>query len=283
MALADFHLHSTASDGVHRPAEVVAAAARNGVRVLALTDHDTLDGLGEAAAAARSWGVRLVPGIELSTELGSRDVHLLALGIDVDRSDLHAFLAEQREHRVGRARRIVEVLRQHGIELDERRLFEIAGEASVGRPHVARAMLERGYVSSVQEAFDRWLGDGKPGDIPRPRLSPAEAIARIHDWGGIAVAAHPCFLGDGWESVLAELAAAGVDAMEVYYRDYPAEVVADLEVMADQLGLIRSGGSDFHGLRNPGERAPGDILFPDGWARRFVEFVEGRCRRPYLV
>ncbi|GBD22814.1 5'-3' exoribonuclease [bacterium HR29] len=283
MALADFHLHSTASDGVRTPAEVVAAAARNGVRVVALTDHDTVDGLREAAEAARSWGLRLVPGIELSTDLGPRDVHLIALGIEIDRPDLLAFLAEQREHRQGRARRIVETLREYGIELDLERLFELAGEGSVGRPHVARAMLERGYVATVQEAFDRWLGDGKPGDIPRPKLTPAEAVARIHEWGGVAVAAHPCFVGEGWLGVLEEVAAAGVDAMEVYYRDYPAETVAELESAAERLRLERSGGSDFHGLGNPGERPPGDIVFPDGWARRFVEFLEGRCRRPYLV
>ncbi len=283
MALADFHLHSTASDGVRTPAEVVAAAARIGVRVVALTDHDTVDGLGEAAAATRSWGLRLVPGIELSTDLGPHDVHLIALGVDIARPDLLAFLAEQREHRVGRARRIVETLREYGIELDVQRLFELAGEGSVGRPHVARAMVERGYVATVQEAFDRWLADGKPGDVPRPKLAPAEAVARIHEWGGIAVAAHPCFVGEGWLDVLAEVAAAGVDAIEVYYRDYPAETVAELESAAERLGLARSGGSDFHGLGNPGERSPGDIVFPDVWALRFVEFLEGSCRRPYLI
>lgn len=282
MALADFHLHSTASDGVYAPAEVVGLAARNGVRVLALTDHDTVDGLVEAARAANSWGVRLVPGIELSTDFGPHDVHILALGIDTERPDLRAFLAEQREHRVGRARRIVAVLREYGIELDEGRLFELAGEGSVGRPHVARAMVERGYVKSVQEAFDRWLGEGKPGDVPRPKLSPAEAIARIHDWGGVAVAAHPRFVGEGWYEVLVHVVEAGVDAVEVFYRDYPPEAVDELGAVAERHGLARSGGSDFHGLGNAGERMPGAFGFPDGWAERFVEFLEGRCRRPYL-
>lgn len=283
MALGDFHLHSRASDGVLPPAEVVALAARNGATVIALTDHDTVDGLAEAAEAARTWGLRLVPGIELSTDLGPHDVHLVALGVDIDRPDLRAFLAEQRENRVGRARRILAALRERGIDLDERRLFELAGDGSVGRPHVAQAMVERGYVTSVQEAFDRWLGNGKPGDIPRPKLSPAEAIARIHEWGGVAVAAHPLFVGDGWSEVLHELALAGADAIEVYYRDYPRSTVEELAQRAEGLGLARSGGSDFHGLGNPGEREPAAIAFPDALVHRFVEFVESRTRRPYLV
>ncbi len=277
MALADFHLHSTASDGTVPPSEVVSLAARNGARTIALTDHDTVDGLREAGEAARRLNVRLVPGIELSTDLGPHDVHIIALGVDPANPELLEFLAQQREHRVRRAYRIVEALAAHGLELDPKRLFEIAGEASVGRPHVARALMERGYVSSVQEAFDRWLGTGKPGDIPRPKLTPAEAIRRIHAWGGIAIAAHPLFVGEEYRAVLAALVEAGVDGIEVYYRDYPAEVVRELEAFASAHGLAKSGGSDFHGLDRPGECPPASVAFPDRAVEEFLRLLEQRA------
>lgn len=277
MALADFHLHSTASDGTMPPSEVVALAARNGAHVIALTDHDTVAGIPEAAEAARRLGLRLVPGIELSTDLGPHDVHIIALGIDPRNPELLAFLAEQREHRVRRAYRIVEALAAHGVQLDPARLFEIAGEASVGRPHVARALMERGYVASVQEAFDRWLGTGKPGDIPRPKLPPEEAIRRVHAWGGVAIAAHPLFVGEEYRSVLEALVAARVDGIEVYYRDYPAEVVYELEAFAEAHGLAKSGGSDFHGLDRPGECPPASMQFPERAVQEFLSLLERRA------
>jgi predicted metal-dependent phosphoesterase TrpH len=273
MAKGDFHLHSTASDGVHSPAWVMERAAANGVRVVSLTDHDTTAGLAEAQAAANRLGLRLVPGLEMSTDLGKLDVHLLGFGIEVESKALQDFLAWQRETRLGRARKVVENLREHGLELDLERVFEIAGEATVGRPHIARALVERGYVASVQEAFDLWLGDGKPGDVDRPKLSPKDAIRLIHENGGVAFIAHPVYLGE-YATVIAELAGDGLDGVETYYKHYDQETVEAHAEVALKLGLARSGGSDYHGLGNPDDRDIGDIPFTDEQVDEFLAFLE---------
>lgn len=276
MAKGDFHLHSTASDGVHSPAWVMETAAKRGVRVLSLTDHDTTAGLAEAQAAADRLGLRLIPGLEISTDLGKADVHLLGYGFDVDAEPLQEFLAWQREGRLGRTRKIVEILGDHGMPLEIDRVFEIAGEATVGRPHVARALLERGYVASVQEAFDLWLGNGKPADVDREKLDPAEAIRTVHDNGGVVFVAHPIFIGEDYPDAVEKLAQWGVDGLETYYKNYDAGQVAAHEALAERLGLARSGGSDYHGLGNPDDREIGDIPFPDDKVDAFVAYLESR-------
>lgn len=276
MAKGDFHLHSTASDGVHSPTWVMERAASNGVRVLSLTDHDTTAGLAEAQAAADHLGIRLIPGIEISTDLGKADVHMLGYGFDVNAKPLQDFLAWQREGRLGRTRKIVEILRENGMPLEIDRVFEIAGEATVGRPHVARALLERGYVSSVQEAFDLWLGNGKPADVDREKLSPEEAIRVIHENGGLVFIAHAIFIGDDYATAVEQLAGWGADGLETYYKHYDAEQVAAHEALAARLGLATSGGSDYHGLGNPDDREIGDIPFPDDKVDAFVAYLESR-------
>lgn len=270
MATGDFHLHSIASDGVRTPSWVMETAAANGVRVLALTDHDTTEGLAEARAAAQTAGLRLISGIELSVDLDGADAHLLGFGFDIAHGPLQAYLGEQREGRVGRMKRIVRVLAEHGVTVEVDRVLEIAGEASVGRPHLARALVEAGYVSSVAEAFETWLGDGRPGHITRDRLTPAEAIALVHEAGGAVFVAHPLFLGDNHEEAVTALAGMGLDGMETYYKHYDAETVAAHEALATKLGLARSGGSDYHGLGNPNDREIGDIPFEDAAVAEFV-------------
>ena len=276
MATGDFHLHSTSSDGVRSPTWVMETAAANGVRVLALTDHDTTEGLAEARAAADVAGLRLIPGIELSVDLDGVDAHLLGYGFDIDHEPLQAYLSEQREGRVGRMKRMVRVLGEHGVTIDAGRVQEIAGEASVGRPHVARALVEAGYVESVAEAFDQWLGDGKPAHITRDRLTPAEAIALLHEAGGVAFIAHPVYLGNDYAAKVGELAAMGLDGVETYYKYYDEETVAAHEALSEALGLGRSGGSDYHGLGNSNDREIGDIPFPDEAVEEFVAFLGSR-------
>lgn len=277
MTKGDFHLHSTASDGVHTPTWVMETAARAGVRVLSLTDHDSTEGLAEAGAAAGRLGIRLVPGLEISTDLGKSDVHLLAYGFERTGRQLQDFLAEQREGRLGRTRRIVEILRENGMPIELSRVLEIAGEATVGRPHVARALVERNYVASVQEAFDLWLGNGKPADVDRKKLEPADAIEMIHDNGGVVFVAHPIFIGDEYPEAVERLAGWGVDGIETYYKHYDAETVAAHAALAARLGLAASGGSDYHGLGNPDDREIGDIPFDDDHIDAFVAFLESRC------
>ena len=277
MARGDFHLHSTASDGVRAPAWVVETAAANGVRVLALTDHDTTAGLAEAGAAAEAAGLRLLSGIELSADLDGLDVHLLGYGFDVAHAPLQEYLAEQRGGRVGRMRRIVRALAGHGLPLDPERVLAIAGDASVGRPHVARAMVEAGHAISVADAFDRWLGNGRPAHVTRERLSPAEAIALLHEAGGAVFAAHPIYLGEDSDDIVRALAGAGLDGIETYYKHYDAETVAAHHALALELGLAESGGSDYHGLGNPNDREIGDIPFADEDVAAFLSFLEGRA------
>ena len=221
-------------------------------------------------------GVRLLPGIELSVDLDGMDAHLLGFGFDIEHGPLQAYLSEQREGRVGRMKRMVRVLAEYGVKVEAERVLEIAGEASVGRPHVARALVEAGYVNSVAEAFDTWLGDGRPGHVTRDRLTPAEAIALVHEAGGAVFVAHPLFLGEKYEEAVAVLAGMGLDGMETYYKNYDPETIATHEALSKKLGLGRSGGSDYHGLGNPNDREIGDIPFPDDAVTEFVAFLNSR-------
>tara|TARA_B100001123_G_scaffold154049_1_gene178466 strand:- start:780 stop:1577 length:798 start_codon:yes stop_codon:yes gene_type:complete len=251
-------------------------AAANGVSIVALTDHDTTAGLAEAKAATQSTGLRLISGIELSVELNGVEAHLLGFGFDIEHDPLQAYLSEQREGRVGRMKRMVRVLKEYGLAIKADRVLEIAGNASVGRPHVARALVESGYVTSVADAFDKWLGDGRPGHITRDRLTPEEAISLVHEAGGVVFVAHPLFLGENYEQSVATLATMGLDGMETYYKHYDEETVASHEALSKELGLARSGGSDYHGLGNPNDREIGDIPFGDMAIEEFVSFLEER-------
>jgi len=274
MAIGDFHLHSIASDGMQSPTWIMEKAAAKGVRTLALTDHDTTAGLAEARAAAARLGLRLIPGLELSTDHGKADVHLLAFGIDVQARPLQEFLSTMREGRIGRVGEIVRILAEEGAPIELARVFQIAGDATVGRPHVARALMERGHVTTVQEAFDRWLGNGKAADVPRPKQAPAEAIKTVHDNGGLVFIAHAIFIGDDYPEVVGQLAGWGADGIETYYKHYDDEQVRSHQQLADRYGLAASGGSDYHGLGNPDDREIGDIPFPDERVAAFVSYLE---------
>lgn len=276
MAKGDFHLHSTASDGVHTPTWVMETAAAKGVRSLSLSDHDTTDGYEEARIAAERLGLRLIPGLEMSTDLGKSDVHLLGYGFDVEAKPLQEFMRWQREGRLTRVHTIVSILREYGMPITVERVLEIAGDATVGRPHVARALLEAGHVASVQEAFDLWLGNNKPADVNREKLEPIDAIKIVHENGGVVFVAHAVFIGEDYPEAIGQLARWGADGLETYYKHYTPEVVAEHEVIAERLGIARSGGSDYHGLGNPDDREIGDIPFPDEQVDAFLAFLESK-------
>ncbi len=274
MAIGDFHLHSTASDGVRSPGWVMRTAAVRGVRVLSLTDHDTTAGHPEARLEAARLGLRLVPGIELSTDLGKADVHLLGFGFNAESKPLQEFLAWQREGRLGRTKKIVEILTANRMPIELKRVLEIAGDATVGRPHVARALLEAGHVRTIQEAFDLWLGNGKPADVQREKLDPPDAIRMIRQNGGVVVVAHAVFIDTDYVPAVEQLAAWGADGLETYYKHYDEITVARHAMLAASLGLACSGGSDYHGLGNPDDREIGDIPFPDEHVEAFVSYLE---------
>jgi hypothetical protein len=260
----DLHAHSTASDGSQAPAAAVAAAHAAGVSALALTDHDTLAGIGEAQRAADACGLRLIAGVELSVHHGAHEVHLLGLHIR-DVAALQDGLAVYRGHRRARAETIVSRLHAAGVPLPLEAVLAAADGAAIGRPHVARALVAGGHVRDVREAFDRWLGAGRPAYVDKERLEIAEGIALVHRAGGIAVIAHPG--AEGHRDRLEPLVAAGLDGLEVKHPSHSSEDEKRLAALADHFDLVPSGGSDWHGAMQGG-RVLGAMRVPLDWLTR---------------
>ena len=267
----DFHTHSTASDGVLSPTELVDLAASQGVLYHALTDHDSTEGIAEArAAAGKHAGYTLIPGVEMGTDIEGAEVHMLGLYLSPDDAKLQEMLKSLREGRVGRGFGIVEKLRGMGIMIEWERVQQIAGDASVGRPHIAQALVEAGYVPKVADAFDKWIGRNGPAYVEREKMTPAESVRCIVERGGMACMAHPADLPD-LDALLAELRAAGMGAMEVFYKDYSPETVERLRMASERHGLLPLGGSDYHGIFGNMEPLPGNIPLPDSAIERFLE------------
>lgn len=244
----DLHLHTTASDGRLPPGELVARAHAAGITVMSVTDHDTIAGLGEARRAAASLGMTLVDGIEVTAVHEGRDVHILGYFIDPSDEGFARFLTEQRRRRVERIRVIGARLASLGAAVEVEGLIARAEQspgASVGRPVIARALVEAGHVATLREAFDRFLGTGQPAYVPRAGKTPAEVVDLIHGAGGLASMAHPGVTK--LPAVMASLAAAGLDAVEVYHSDHSADTIRELQQFATAHRLLVTGGSDFHG------------------------------------
>lgn len=257
----DLHMHSTASDGALSPTSVVEEAARVGLPVIALTDHDTLAGIEEARAAGAPLGVRVVAGVELSAVEEEREVHLL--GLHLERFDaIDRPLASFRATRVDRARHIVEKLHALGVPVSLHAVLAEAGDGAVGRPHVARALVAGGFVRDLREAFDRWLGDGRPAYAPKERLTLEQGVALIHAAGGLAVLAHPG--AEATRPRLEALRAVGLDGVEVLHPSHGAEETRRIGALAQELDLVPSGGSDWHGA-NSGARTLGSMHVPGAW------------------
>lgn len=257
----DLHLHSTASDGTSAPEVVVLAARDAGLRALALTDHDTVEGIAPARDAAKAAGMELVPGVELSAYEGTDEVHILGLHI-VQLDEMRDSLAVFREARRERAAGIVRLLNGLGVRITFDDVLAVAGDAAIGRPHVARAMVENGWAMDLRDAFDRYLGAGRPAYLDKRRVSIPEAIELIHRCGGIAVLAHP-----GPESTherIERLAAMGLDGLEVIHPSHSADDRARLLSLTKHLNLVPSGGSDSHGSAD-GTRVVGAMKVPGEW------------------
>ena len=259
----DLHTHTTESDGRCLPGELVARAAAAGVSVLAVTDHDTVGGCEAVAAACAAAGLTFVSGIEITAMRDDQDVHVLGYFIDVTAPGLHTFLSEQRRQRIERLRQIVARLAALGIELDAEAILRPALEdprKAAGRPWIARALVAGGHVANTDEAFDRWLGRGKPAFVPRLSASPAEVISRIHAAKGIASLAHPALVGhDEW---IGGLVSEGLDALEAYHSEHDSVATARYLAMASNLGIAVSGGSDYHGDPSHGPGHPGAVSLP---------------------
>lgn len=264
----DLHLHTTASDGRCTPRELVGRAVAAGVTVMAATDHDTMAAVVEVHALARERGIEALPGIEITAVDDGRDVHMLGYFLRQDDPGLSTFLAEQREIRLARIRAIVDRLADLGVRIDIHALLAATTDRpglSVGRPLVARALMEAGHVASISEAFDRFLAHGRAAFVSRPGAPPGEVIRLVHGAGGLVSLAHPG--RTRIDGRIPELVQAGLDALEVYHSDHDGPTTERYRSLASRLGLLMTGGSDFHGDPTRGLE-PGTAALPhEAWVR----------------
>ncbi|MHB8066390.1 MAG: PHP domain-containing protein [Desulfobaccales bacterium] len=255
MSFIDLHAHSTASDGSFRPAEVVRLAKDAGLQAVALTDHDTTDGLAEAVAAGQELGVEVIPGVEISAQFTDDSMHILGYFIDFKSGKLAERLAVLKQARKERNPKIVAKLNALGVAITMEQVERLSGGGQVGRPHIARALLESGYVKSMQQAFDIYLKNGGKAYVEKYRFPPAEAMDMIREAGGVPVLAHPFTLGLGsafaLKEVLLDLKAQGLAGVEIFYAEHTPEQEALYLKLAQELGLLATGGSDFHGDNKP--------------------------------
>ncbi len=275
MAMIDLHSHSSASDGTSTPGELIAEAHKVGLSALALTDHDTLDGLSAASRAADKLGIKFIPGIELEIEHKPGEFHLLGLGLEHwEDSLLSHFLNEIRDNRNRRNAQMVELIQNDGIDITEDDLKRVAGGRIIARPHFARILVEKKAAKTIKHAFDRFLGVGQKFYIPKKVLSLEEGIRLIHDAGGKAIIAHPLSLYLSWGKLplrIAEWKEMGLDGLEAYHSGANLNQAGRLAALADEFDLIVTGGSDYHGAnrrdrslgKGAGQRpVPDELLAP---------------------
>ena len=254
MGCIDLHLHTTHSDGSLRPADVLTLAQKAGVSALAITDHDIMDGLPEAMAVGTQLGIEVLPGVEISSFDGKGELHILGYCLNWRDEKLQSRLAVLRASRHRRNPLIVERLQAMGLELTYDEVRALAGTESVGRPHIARVLMEKGYVTSAKEAFDRYLAEGRPGYVARELPSPAEAISWIKEAQGVAVLAHPTWVKESDTALPAFVRALkdnGLGGIEVHYSTHTQQQTVRFLELAKQFDLLVTGGSDFHGLTKP--------------------------------
>lgn len=243
--MVDLHLHSTASDGAFSPADVVALASRAGLAAIALTDHDSISGMPEARAAGPAAGVRIISGCEFSVRGPGGEMHLLGYFLPPDVPELDNFLERCRSLRVERAREMVNRLRRQGLSITMEQVQACAGGGAIGRPHVARALLAVGLVKSVNQAFDRYIGWQRPAFVPKELPEFAAVASLVHRMGGLVSAAH--LKARGTREILQQLRAEGLDAVEIRHPSHDLDARARLSGLADEMGLLKTGGSDWHG------------------------------------
>ncbi len=256
---ADLHIHTRFSDGTYAPEEVVAAARTHALAAIALTDHDTVEGCGAAAAACAAAGIEFLVGVELTAEQDGREMHILGYGMDPADPKLLQSLAHFQSVRQQRIREIVARLNALGIALEAETVFALANCRAPGRPHVARALVAAGHCGSLDEAFERFLKKHRPAWVPKFKMSAPEAIALIHDAGGIAVLAHPVL--NKVDDLLPGLVAAGLDGIECFHTKHTPAITDRYIGLANRLGALISGGSDCHGL-NKGKPLIGTVRLP---------------------
>jgi hypothetical protein len=270
----DLHSHTLASDGALPPRDLVRKAVEHGVRVLAITDHDSTEGIAEARAeATRHPGFTLVPGLEINCNVEGAEIHVLGYLVELEAPWFQEFLREQRAARTERVHRLAARLAELGMPIDPAEVLALAGEAAPGRPHVAQVMVKRGYVKSVREAFDKYLRSDGPANVPRHRLAPTEAVDVIRRAHGVAVLAHPG-LADR-DAMIPALVDAGLQGIETYYAEHSTEQVRKYLDLCRRFDLVATGGSDYHGPHTGRTNPPGTPAVPmSAW-----EGVQARAAR----
>ena len=270
----DLHSHTLASDGALSPRDLVRKAIEHGVSVLAITDHDSTEGIAEARdEASRRPGFTLVPGLEINCDVEGAEIHVLGYLVDHEAPWFQEFLREQRAARTERVHRLAARLAELGMPIDPAEVLALAGEAEPGRPHVAQVMVKRGYVKSVREAFDKYLRSDGPANVPRHRLTPVEAIDVIRRARGVPVLAHPG-LADR-DAMIPALVDAGLGGIETYYAEHSTEQVRKYLDFCRRFDLVATGGSDYHGTHTGRTNPPGTPAVPfSAW-----EGVQARAAR----
>jgi len=246
---ADLHVHTNQSDGTSSPEKIVEESIRAGLSAIAIVDHDTVNAFPRSLIAAAPCGLEVVPGIELTAQYEDQEIHILGYFVDYQNRDLLGELAAVRQNRVERVYRIVNNLRGLGLNLDAQSVFDISGNSTVGRMHIARALLENGLVGSTAEAFRKYIGDKSPAYVLGFKFSPAEAIKLIKDSGGVAVLAHPYIIQN--DNLIRQFAHEGLSGLEVYYPEHSQSMINFYLGLARELNLLVTGGSDFHGDAKP--------------------------------
>jgi predicted metal-dependent phosphoesterase TrpH len=270
---ADLHLHTNASDGKLSPDELVRQAAELGVEVIAITDHDSVEAIPPALEAARSFPqLTVIPGVEINTDTPEGEVHVLGYFVDYRDARLNQTLLELRNSRLDRGRKMVSKLAGMGIEIEWERVLELAAGGALGRPHVARAMVERGYVSSFRQAFTDYIRRNGPAYVQRKKLTPLEAVNVVLEADGLPVLAHPAAI-QRLDPLLSELAKAGMAGIEVYYNGYSERTIADFERLARKYDLIACGGSDYHGLDDSVGASIGSVDLPRESVERLFQLA----------
>ncbi len=246
----DLHTHTTHSDGANTPSELIQKAKAAGIDVLSITDHDNINGIKEAIQIGKSFGIEIIPGLEISSEISNREIHILGYFFDIDNQELEHYLNFFRTERVKRAGRIVNKLKSFGFNITLEDVLDKAKNSAVGRPHIAQVMLEKGIVSSYYEAFNKYIGNGSPAHEKKVHLSPQSAFRIISDAGGLSFIAHP---GNLQESLLKDLIEAGVDGIEVTHPSHSPQQRRFYKGIVNSYFLLECGGSDYHGGKREDE------------------------------
>jgi 3',5'-nucleoside bisphosphate phosphatase len=269
---ADLHIHSNFSDGLLSPEEIVRKAKDAGLTVISITDHDTVDGISSAIAEGEKIGVKVIPGIEFSTDIPEGEIHILGYFFDYKAKWLKELLQKIRDDRQNRIHKIVDKLKENGININAQEILDLAKGGSAGRPHVARMLIQKGIVKNIPEAFNRYLVNGAPAYVPHFRLTPVEAVQSIVKAGGIPVFAHPAV--SNTDGMIPELMAEGLAGIEVFYGKNSDSQVKHYKALAEKYGLLMTGGSDFHGFGTGRDVSMGDAQLPDDRIAKMEEYLK---------